>query len=86
MKKDTYYSKNRDKILEKEKNKKIKENLETKLKRKEYNRNYYIEVLKERRRILEPKLDNKPYKKVYKKPVKDYSVKVLRGSFIINFD
>lgn len=57
MKEGTYYSRNRERILEREKNKRISQNLETKLKKQEYNRKYYLENLKNKRQLN--KLANK---------------------------
>tara|TARA_R110002012_G_C11217065_1_gene562075 strand:+ start:230 stop:472 length:243 start_codon:yes stop_codon:yes gene_type:complete len=80
MKEGTYYSKNRDKILEKERIKRNNLNWEEVLKKKEYNRNYYLDILKEKRKTYKPQLDSTvKYKK-------DYNLNFKQGSFIINFN
>ena len=79
---DTYYAKNRAKVLERERVKRLSESLETKMKKRAYNHQYYIEVLKYKRSF-----NSTNYNVRSNKPVKNnYSFTINKGSFIINFD
>tara|TARA_R110002124_G_scaffold256663_1_gene422306 strand:- start:4742 stop:4993 length:252 start_codon:yes stop_codon:yes gene_type:complete len=82
MKQGTYYSRNREKVLKREKLKRENLNFQELSKNKEYQRIYYIEKLKERRKQNRPEITEHKYNKRNKK---DYSVNVKRGSFIIDF-
>ena len=80
MKSGTYYSKNREKVLERERKKREKLTLEDLQKKKEYNKKYYLEKLKDKRGF------KKSYytKNTVKQPINNFEVKT--GSFIISFD
>ena len=82
MKENTYYSRNREKVLERIKKKRENEKWEEQIKRKEYNRKYYLEILKDKKPIYKP-VD---FKQQSTRCKKDYSLKIIKGSFIINFD